>query len=481
MIIVYFSGTGNSKYLAEQFAKRMNINAYSIEQNLDFETIFSHEDTIAFCYPIYGSCVPRIMREFVSKYKFYLNEKSWTAYAWINGETGTLFFSYRRKLYWLRTVCKKMSHYIDEDGKEKNVYSWRLDKNDPMPKGKKREPSLREKEKQIEADLFDRIVTNGGNYTVLELVEKYVSLKTGVRHNTVAGYKTVINMLKKESFGNLRIDKVRLSDAKAWLIKLQQIDGRGYSSIHSIRGVLRPAFQMAVDDDLLRKNPFEFELASVIVNDSVTREAITRKQQRDLLKFIQEDKHFSRYYDAIYILFHTGLRISEFCGLTVSEIEFGEMRIKVDHQLQRTAQMQYVIEEPKTDKGIRYVPMTEAVAACFRRIIANRKTPKVEPMVEGYAGFLFLDKNDMPMVALHWEKYMEHIIQKYNRIYRIQMPKVTPHVCRHTFCSNMAKSGMNPKTLQYIMGHADISVTLNTYTHVNFDDAKEEVYRIANS
>lgn len=75
MIIVYFSGTGNSKYLAEQFAKRMNINAYSIEQNLDFETIFSHEDTIAFCYPIYGSCVPRIMREFVSKYKFYLNEK----------------------------------------------------------------------------------------------------------------------------------------------------------------------------------------------------------------------------------------------------------------------------------------------------------------------------------------------------------------------------------------------------------------------
>ena len=68
VIIVYFSGTGNSKYLAEQFAKRMNINVYSIEQNLDFETIFSHEDTIAFCYPIYGSCVPRIMREFVSKY-----------------------------------------------------------------------------------------------------------------------------------------------------------------------------------------------------------------------------------------------------------------------------------------------------------------------------------------------------------------------------------------------------------------------------
>ncbi len=124
------------------------------------------------------------------------------------------------------------------------------------------------------------------------------------------------------------------------------------------------------------------------------------------------------------------------------------------------------------------MPMTEAGAACFRRIIANRKTPKVESMVERYAWFLFLDKNDMPMVALHWEKYMEHIIQKYNRIYRIQMPKVTPHVCRHTYCSNMAKSGMNPKTLQYLMGHSDIGVTMNTYTHVNFEDAKKEVAKI---
>ena len=378
-----------------------------------------------------------------------------------------------------RTDGRYRYRYIDEDGKEKNVYSWRLDKNDPTPKGKKRELSLREKEKQIQADLFDHIVTNGGNYTVVELVEKYVSLKTGVSHNTRAGYKTVINILNKEAFGKLRIDKVRLSDAKAWLIKLQQVDGRGYSSIHSIRGVLRPAFQLAVDDDLIRKNPFGFELASVIVNDSVTREAITRKQERELLKFIKEDKHFCRYYDAIYILFNTGLRISEFCGLTFSDIEFDQKRIKVDHQLQRTSQMQYVIQDPKTESGIRYVPMSEEVVACFRRILANRVAPKVEPMVDGYAGFLFLDKNDRPMVALHWEKYLQHIVERYNKIYRIQMPKVTPHVCRHTFCSNMAKSGMNPKTLQYIMGHSDISVTLNVYTHVQFDDAQAELLRVA--
>ena len=368
--------------------------------------------------------------------------------------------------------------YQDNDGKVKFVYSWRLDKNDRTPAGKKRELSLREKEKQIEHDLFDRIVPNGGNITVLELVQKYVSLKTGVRHNTMANYNFVINIIAKESFGRMRIDKVHLSDAKAWLIKLQK-DGRGYSTIHSIRGVVRPAFQMAVEDDLIRKNPFAFELATVVVNDSVTREAITRAQEREFLRFIQEDKHFCKYYDGIYVLFNTGLRISEFCGLTVGDIDFKEMRINIDHQLQRKRNMEYVIEDTKTSSGTRFVPMTPEVAECFRRILAKRDQPKVEPMVDGYTGFLFLDKNGMPMVALHWEKYFKHILDKYNSIYKVQLPKITPHVCRHTFCSKMAKSGMNPKTLQYIMGHSDISVTLNTYSHVGFEDAREELSRVA--
>ena len=367
--------------------------------------------------------------------------------------------------------------YNDVFGKRKSVYSWRLTESDPYPKGKRKDISLREKEKVIEKALCDAVSTNGGDMTVLELVQRYISQKRGVKHNTQANYNFVINVIKKEEFGAKRIDTIKLSDAKAWLIKLQD-DGRGYSSIHSIRGVVRPAFQMAVDDDLIRKNPFEFQLATVVVNDSVTREAITRKQQREFLRFIKEDKHFSKYYDGIYILFYTGLRVSEFVGLTINDIEFDKERIKVDHQLQMTRNMEYEILTPKTEKGERYVPMQKDVADCFRRIIQNRKRPKIEPMIDGYSGFLFLDKNDMPMVALHWEKYFQHIREKYNSIYKVQMPCITPHVCRHTFCSNMAKSGMNPKTLQYIMGHSDIGVTLNTYTHLQFEDALVEMKKV---
>ena len=368
--------------------------------------------------------------------------------------------------------------YQDAWGKRKTVYSWKLTPTDRVPSGKRDDISLREKIKQIQKDLNSNITPDGGNFTVLELVEKYISQKTGVRHNTRSNYNFVVNVIKKEAFGQKRIDKIKVSDAKEWLIKMQQIDGRGYSSIHTIRGVVRPAFQMAVDDDLLVKNPFEFQLNTVVVNDSVTREAITRQQERDFLEFVKNDKHFCKYYDGIYILFKTGLRISEFVGLTKKNLDFENNRIIVDHQLQRTRDMKYIIEDTKTESGERMVPMTPEVKEAFQRILANRKNPKVEPMVDGYSGFLYLDKNGRPMVALHWEKYFQHIREKYNKIYRVQMPKVTPHVCRHTFCSNMAKSGMNPKTLQYIMGHSDISVTLNTYTHLNYDDAEEEMQKV---
>ena len=369
--------------------------------------------------------------------------------------------------------------YTDAFGKRKALYSWRLTEADAAPKGKRKDLSLREKEKVLQKEVSDGIVPDGGNMTVLELVKRYVSQKRGVRHNTEANYKFVINIIAKEPFGQKRIDKVKLSDAKAWLIKLQD-DGRGYSTIHTVRGVIRPAFQMAMDDDLIRRNPFEFQLCTVVVNDSVTREAITRKQERQFLDFIKNDKHFCRYYDGIYILFHTGLRISEFVGLTIADIDFKNRKINVDHQLQRKRNMEYIIEETTTEAGVRQIPMTDDVYECFQRIVANRKKPKVEPLIGGRTGFLYLDKNEMPMVALHWEKYFQHIREKYNSIYRVQMPTITPHVCRHTFCSNMAKSGMNPKTFQYIMGHSDISVTLNTYTHVKFEDAEEEMKKVVN-
>lgn len=364
-----------------------------------------------------------------------------------------------------------------ENGKQKCFYSWKLETNDKLPVGKKDCIALRVQIEEMKKRQLLYGKYSGSSYTVLELVERYVALKTGVRKSTQAGYKTVINVLKKDEFGGRKISDIRISDAKLWLIQMQN-NGRGYSSIHTIRGVLRPAFQMAVDDDVLLKNPFEFQLATVIINNSIRREAITKKQERDFLKFVKEDSHFSKYYEGIYILFKTGMRISEFCGLTIHDIDMEERTIDINHQLQRLSDMEYVIEQTKTNSGKRVLPMTPEVYECFKTILKKRKVPKKEPMIGKYVGFLYLDKNGMPMVALHWQKYFDHICAKYNSIYKVQMPKITPHVCRHTYCTNMALAGMNPKTLQYLMGHSEIGVTLDVYTHVSFEDARDELAKM---
>lgn len=368
--------------------------------------------------------------------------------------------------------------YYDILHKPHFLYSWRLESTDKLPAGRRKDLSLREKIREVQKDLFDGIDSQGGTMTVLELVRKYISTKTGVKKTTKAGYKTVVNILSKEAFGTIPIKKIRHSDAKLFLIKLPKEDKRSYSSIHSIRGVLRPAFAMAVEDDYIRKNPFDFELVKVIVNDSVIREAITRAQQRKFLTFIKEDKHYSRYYDGMFILFHTGLRISEFVGLTLGDLDMEHKTIRIDHQLQRGSDGIKYIESTKTTAGTRVLPMEDEVYKCFKRVIEKRKAPATEPVIDGYSGFLFLDKDGRPMVAMHWEKYFQHSVEKYNRIYKDELPKITPHVCRHTYCSNKARSGMNPKTLQYLMGHSEISITMNTYTHLGLEDAWEELQRI---
>ena len=122
--------------------------------------------------------------------------------------------------------------------------------------------------------------------------------------------------------------------------------------------------------------------------------------------------------------------------------------------------------------------MTEEVSQCFKRIIAKRIRASNEPVIDGIQGFIFLSENAIPLDASRWESYFYNIRNRYNRTHEEQLPAVTPHVCRHTFCSRMAKKGMNPKTLQYIMGHSDISITLNVYTHVRYDDAKDEMLAI---
>lgn len=124
------------------------------------------------------------------------------------------------------------------------------------------------------------------------------------------------------------------------------------------------------------------------------------------------------------------------------------------------------------------LPFGPDVKRCLQEMLLARKIPVKEPVVDGVSGFLCLDIYGRPAVALHWEHVFKRIWQRYNETHEEKLPLVTPHVCRYTYCTNMARKGMNPKMLQYMMGHSEVGVTLDTYTHIDLQDVCEEFARI---
>ena len=337
---------------------------------------------------------------------------------------------------------------------------------------------LRQKEKEIQKLIDDGVDYAAGQITVIELLEKYISLKQGVRYNTQVGYQYVLNLVKKENFGYRKISTIKVSDAKQWFAKLQK-DGRGYSTITSVRGVVKPAFQMACDEDAIRKNPFLFDLTGVVVNDTVPRVALTDEQLAIWMNFIKTDKTYSKYHDEFLVLLETGMRVSEFCGLTRKDLDFMKRRIRVDHQLVRERAGKYYVEKPKTEKGCRYIPMTDVVYHALKRMLERRPKVDVEPLVDGYTNFIMLDKNGNPKVALHLENEMRWAMKKYKKLHPDSpLPHITPHVFRHTFCTGYANDGMNIKDLQYLMGHSDAAVTLNVYSHASYTHAADQLAKI---
>lgn len=151
------------------------------------------------------------------------------------------------------------------------------------------------------------------------------------------------------------IDAVKQSDAKEWVIRMSE-KGFTFQTISNFKRSLKAAFYTAIEDDCIRKNPFNFALDTVIEDDRERKAALTPKQEESLLAFMEQDTVYRKYR----ILLGTGLRISEFCGLTTA-LDFKKRQINVDHQLLRDADIGYYIETPKTKNGIRQIPMNEEV------------------------------------------------------------------------------------------------------------------------
>ena len=366
--------------------------------------------------------------------------------------------------------------YTDTFGKPQFVYAWKLVPMDKTPKGKREDKSLREKVKEIQKDLDYGIDPVGKKMTVCQLYEKHIRNHANVRHGTKQWRKQLMRIIKEDTIGACSIENVKMSDAKEWALRMKE---KGYSfiTISNHKRSLKAAFYTTIQDDCI-KNPFDFHINTVIEDDTEPKIPLSPMQEESLISFVKSDKVYYKYYDELIILLGTGLRISEFCGLTDSDIDFENRTINVNHQLQYSGKKSYRIETPKTENGIRKIPMSDRVLEALQRVVQNRR--KSDFTVDGYTGFLFLTRNGTPQNYINYDIMLRKLVEEYNKKHEEVLPVVTtPHTLRHTFCTNMANAGMNPKALQYLMGHANITMTLNYYAHATFDSAQAEFFKLA--
>lgn len=367
--------------------------------------------------------------------------------------------------------------YIDAFGEPQFVYAWKLVPTDKTPAGKREDISLREKEKEIQKDLDDGINTIGKKMTVCDLYLKEIKSKPNVKQNTKKGRERLLNILAQDKLGSCSIDSVKQSDGRAWALRMKEY-GYAYNTINNYKRSLKAAFYTAIEDDLIRKNPFNFNLDTVIEDDRTPKEPLSPEQETALLAFVENDRTYNKYYDEIVILLETGIRISELCGLTIYDVDLEKGRLNIDHQLLKDTDIGYYVDDPKTDDGTRQIPLNDTAYHAFVRVLKKRvKNSKIN--IDGYTDFLFTDSFGNPKVSGNYESVFRNLKAKFSKYNTLSLPEVfTPHTMRHTFCTNMANNGMTPNNLQYIMGHANIQMTLGYYAHASCESAEAEMSRI---
>ena len=362
--------------------------------------------------------------------------------------------------------------YTDALGNVRYVYSWKLLPADKTPAGKREDLSLREKERLIQRDLFDGIDTRGSRMTLCQLYAKKNAQRPNVKKTTQEGRRYLMEALKADKLGTRSIDRIKPSDAKEWALRMKE-KGYSYKTINNYKRSLKACFCLAIEDDYVRKNPFDFPLSEVLTDDSRPKVALSEAQEARLLDFMAQDKTYRKYQDDVFILLRTGLRVSELCGLTRSDIDFRNHTIRINHQLLKDKDGFY-ISGPKTRSGVRNVPMSRETEKAFQRVLKRKQKPTFKE-IDGYRNFVFLSPNGCPMQEGSYQSILKRVVEKYNKSHEEALPRITPHSLRHTFCTRLAQKNMNPKNLQYIMGHASITMTLDLYAHASEEGANREM------
>lgn len=358
-----------------------------------------------------------------------------------------------------------MYRYTDERKKRCCVYAKTL-------------PELREKELQIERDKMDNIRVSTKDITLKQLIETYIEFKNDSwAVNSKESYRKVYNKYIKDSWISLyKIKDIKKSDIILYYKDLTK--NMSNNSLRRINELFKPAFDLAVTDNMMRYNPTT-GVMKYFPKNVKERIPYTIEELISLFQFMKDSNRIIHHQllPTIIFLSQTMVRGSELAGLTWDDIDFENKIINVDHQLiyqKKDGKFQYFISPPKTKCGIRKIPLTAGAqkALLMQKEIIRNYSIDTKFEIDGYTNFIFVNSKGHPCIVSDLDRKMNRVVERYNAAHKNRPPlqKMTCHLLRHTGCSIYVKifyiKGYDLKILQKWMGHSSLDITLNLYNHI---------------
>lgn len=380
--------------------------------------------------------------------------------------------------------------YTDPFGKRRYIYSKDL-------------LSLREKEEQLKRDQLDGIDTYvAGNADLNFMFDRYMATKTELRVSTRSNYLEVYDRYVRNEFGKKKLVEIKYSDILFFYNYLITDKDLHIGTVQYIQRLIRPSLEMAVRDNIIRKNPANGIIQQLKkktqAGGSYKRHALTLVQQRAFLSYLDEEPRYNKWKPFFTVMVGTGMRIGELIGLRWEDIDMDARTIDINHSLfyfagrRNKEPNKWVINLPKTESGIRVIPMVDSVYTAFleEKSRQDEEGTSCISVVEDMTGFIFSNRFREINNPEGINRNLSRIIIDHNSTEEVRaarekreaviLPHFTCHHLRHTFCARLCEADVNIKVIQTIMGHKDIQTTMDIYAEVTGDKNKKSLEEIFN-
>jgi integrase len=376
--------------------------------------------------------------------------------------------------------------YLDKSGKRQALYSWRLVPTDRAPAGKRDGTCLRDKEEELANDRRDGIDGKQARAVILnEMFDLYISGKTELKQSTRSNYLYMYRNYIAEDIGKRQLSNIKYSTVKAFYNHLINELGFKPNSMEIIHTILHPVFTLAVRDGYIRTNPTDGVMAEIKKSHSwekPKRHALTEDQQTLFIEFLRQSEIYNHWLPMITVFLGTGCRVGEIIGLRWKDCDFIHGTISINHNLiyrvhrgnGEAEHCEWHITTPKTTAGCRTIPMLDEVREAL--LTVREWQLSGEPCtdtIDGYTNFIFCNRYGNVYTPHSINLALERIRLACNEweaaraAAEHRQPVIVPHFSvhnlRHTFCTRFCENETNVKVIQEIMGHADISTTMNIY------------------